>query len=152
MLLNHCFQSLGKLFSHLLKPSFIIGDPSDPYLLRWHVIPRNNLCNIYLHKILKDDDDRALHDHPYDNISIVLSKYGYLERTADSYPHPIIRFGGSIIKRRAEEPHRLSLVVSPCWSLFITGPRYREWGFHTDKGWVPWYEFCDPENRGQIKK
>ncbi len=41
---------------------FIIG---DFYLLRWWVIPRNEMYNLYLHDIRKSDDDRALHDHPW---------------------------------------------------------------------------------------
>ena len=59
-------------------PDFIIGGAEDAYMLRWWVIPRNRWFNIYLHKILRDDDPRALHDHPWWNISIVL-KGGYLE-------------------------------------------------------------------------
>ena len=26
---------------------------------------RNKIFNIYLHQIIRSDDDRALHDHPY---------------------------------------------------------------------------------------
>lgn len=35
------------------KPDFVIGDPANPYLLRWYVIPRNKVFNIYLHKFCK---------------------------------------------------------------------------------------------------
>lgn len=45
-------------------PDFYIGGNANPYLLRWWVIPRNRFFNVYLHKFLRDDDDRALHDHP----------------------------------------------------------------------------------------
>lgn len=55
------------------KPDFVIGDLSNPYLLRWWVIPRNRFFNVYLHKFLRDDDDRALHDHPWWSMSIILS-------------------------------------------------------------------------------
>jgi hypothetical protein len=47
------------------RPDFIIGGADNPYLLRWWIIPRNRWCNVYLHKILRDDDPRALHDHPW---------------------------------------------------------------------------------------
>ena len=46
--------------AHKRPPNFVIGDPADPYLRRWYVIPRNPLFNIYLHQILRSDDDRAL--------------------------------------------------------------------------------------------
>ncbi len=41
------------------KPDFIIGGPENPYLLRWYLIPQNRFFNVYLHKILRSDDDRA---------------------------------------------------------------------------------------------
>ena len=53
-------------------PDFIIGEPANPYLIRWWVIPRNRWFNIYLHEIRRSDDDRALHDHPWLNCSILL--------------------------------------------------------------------------------
>jgi hypothetical protein len=45
-------------------PDFVIGGDS-PYMLRWWIIPRNKFFNIYLHRFLRSDDDRALHDHPW---------------------------------------------------------------------------------------
>lgn len=44
-------------------PDFVIGDdPDRPYLRRWWIVPRNEYCNVYLHEILRSDDDRAGHD------------------------------------------------------------------------------------------
>ena len=54
------------------KPDFVIGEPVAPYLRRWWIIPRNEQMNVYLHEILRDDDDRALHDHPWANTSYVI--------------------------------------------------------------------------------
>ncbi len=58
--------------------------PSDEtipaYMLRWWLIKRNAFFNIYLHNILRSDDDTALHDHPWWNFSIVLEG-GYFEHT-----------------------------------------------------------------------
>jgi hypothetical protein len=53
-------------------PDFIIGGQANPYLLRWWIIPRNRFFNIYLHRFLRSDDDRALHDHSWCNVSILL--------------------------------------------------------------------------------
>lgn len=130
------------------QPDFCIGGREDPYLRRWWLIPRNSFFNIYLHQILRDDDDRALHDHPWVNISVLLSG-GYWE----IIPNKLIwRKAGSIVFRRAKQAHRLQLErnfdssgrvtgVKPAWSLFLTGPRIREWGFHCPKGWVHWKDF-----------
>jgi hypothetical protein len=48
---------------------------------RWWVIPRNKFFNIYLHHFLHSDDDRALHDHPWWNVSILLRSGSYVEHT-----------------------------------------------------------------------
>lgn len=53
-------------------PDFVIGSAEDPYLLRWWIIPRNKVFNIYLHRFMRSDEDRALHDHPWSNLSILL--------------------------------------------------------------------------------
>jgi hypothetical protein len=54
------------------SPDFVIGGDERPYLLRWWVIPRNKVFNVYLHLFLRSDDDRALHDHPWANASMLL--------------------------------------------------------------------------------
>jgi hypothetical protein len=136
------------------SPDFIIGSPDRPYLLRWWLIPRNRFFNVYLHKIMRDDDDRALHDHPWANLSIILSG-GYLEWRShawDKYMDVVWRGRGSIVFRRATDAHRLSLGAdgTPCWSLFITGPRVREWGFWCPQGWRVWHEFVDAKDSGQV--
>ena len=41
--------------------------------------------------------------------------------------------------------------AAPCWSLFLFGPRIREWGFHCpERGWVHWEEFTKPGRPGEI--
>lgn len=134
-------------------PDFIIGSPERPYILRWWIIPRNRWFNIYLHQIQRDDDDRALHDHPWWNISIVL-RGAYREITPKG---TFMRRAGSIVFRRATSAHRLELPVGEfgpdiayCWTLFITGRRVREWGFHCPNRWVPWYEFVAQDSPGEI--
>lgn len=119
------------------EPDFVIGDKAAPYLRRWFVIPRNRFLNIYLHNILRSDDDRALHDHPWASCSIIL-KGGYLEHMPERVKW---RTPGSITFRRASAAHRLVIVGPGCWTLFITGPRIRQWGFHCPQGWRHWREF-----------
>lgn len=143
-------------------PDFIIGE-DDPYLLRWFIIPRNRLFNIYLHKFVRSDDDRALHDHPWlFNISILL-KGSYVEHTPEG--NEIVRKAGDIKGRWGKAPHRIELERKrqwykphlypyhmrkeiPVWTLFITGPKIREWGFYCPNGWRVWYEFVDSKAGG----
>ena len=133
-------------------PDFIIGGHDNPYMLRWWVIPRNRLFNIYLHQILRDDDDRALHDHPWVNCSILLEG-SYVEHTiaAGGIHVRKIRKAGAVVLRRATAAHRLELVAGqPCRSLFLTGPRIREWGFHCPRGWILWKAFTAEDDSGAI--
>lgn len=135
------------------QPDFIIGtDKTDPYMRRWWIIPRNKVFNVYLHEFLKDDDDRALHDHPWLSLSLALSGYmveKYMDKGVERQRYVM---AGDVIARSGTFSHRM-LVVTPSWTLFITGPVYREWGFHCPTiGWRHWKEFTAPGDRGGIGK
>ena len=144
-------RGLSRIFHR--EPDFIIGGSEGPYLLRWWVIPRNRFFNIYLHKFLRDDDDRALHDHPWLSLSIIL-RGGYVEHTADIVSR---REAGSVVFRRAKHAHRIELLRDagqplPAWTIFITGPKIREWGFHCPQGWRHWKDFTAPGDSSRIGK
>lgn len=132
-------------------PDFIIGSPADPYMRRWFIIPRNAVFNVYLHEFLRSDDDRALHDHPWWNISIILANC-YVEQTilAGGVNKRRVYTAGDVKFRAARSAHRVELANGKCWTLFITGPRLREWGFHCPSGWKHWTKFVNPNNRGEI--
>ena len=117
-------------------PHRVIG---ERYLHRWHVLPRNRLCNVYLHKFLGDDDDRALHDHPWISLSWCLA--GRMVEYTASQTNAIDQ--GQFKYRKGRYAHRLEIVEGPVWTLFITGPKFREWGFHCPQGWRHWREFTD---------
>lgn len=121
------------------------------YLDRWYVIPHNRLFNVYLHRFIRSDDDRALHDHPWINFSYLLSGE-YIEHTiaAGGVNHRKLYKAGDWKFRRAKYAHRVELTNGECWSLFITGPRIRQWGFHCEKGWVHWEKFTDPTDSSKV--
>lgn len=134
-------------------PDFVIGQPGDDYMRRWHVWKRNPALNVYLHHFLRSDDDRALHDHPWWNVSFLLHG-SYIEHTIA--PGGVNRRtqyqAGDLKFRRAKAAHRVELNAGECWSLFLTGPRIRDWGFHCPAGWVPWQKFTSPDEKGRIGK
>lgn len=128
-------------------PDFVIGPAEAPYLRRWWIVPRNGLCNVYLHEILRSDDDRALHDHPWANTSLLLAG-GYIEHTPEG---PFVRRAGDVVTRPAETLHRLEVAPGArAISLFMTGPKVREWGFSCPQGWVHWEDFTAADDKGQI--
>lgn len=134
-------------------PDLVIGPTDDPYMLRWWVIPRNKWFNIYLHRFLHSDDDRALHDHPWFNCSILLEGK-YTEHTiSDGGVHNRKEYcAGNIKFRGPRYAHRVELNNGPCWTLFITGPKMRDWGFHCPNGWRSWEQFVRADNHGTIGK
>lgn len=133
-------------------PDFIIGDRDNPYLRRWWIIPRNNFQNHYLHEILRSDDDRAGHDHPWPNTSFVIEG-GYFEVLYDP-ERPWIEIGrrwrgaGSVASRKATDTHRLIVPEGGrAVTLFMTGQKERDWGFWCPEGrWIPWREFTAGEH------
>jgi hypothetical protein len=132
----------------LREPDQIIG---DRYLLRWFGF-KSKWFNIYLHKFEHSDDDRALHDHPWWSVSFLLKgNISEIYYEADDLDIP---FEGRIPKeqyakwlvpfyRNAKYAHRVVLHSEAAWTLFITGPHERDWGFYCPRGWVGWKWFCD---------
>lgn len=138
------------------------------YMHRWWRIPRNAFFNIYYHVVLRSDDDRALHDHPFWSLSIVLEG-GYYEHTilAGGIHKKVWRGPGSIVFRPSGRfAHRLELMTYPWpdplvpdeWStksaktIFITGPVLRRWGFHDARhGWIDAYDWDEHCERYGIK-
>jgi hypothetical protein len=133
-------------------PDFVVGGWAKPYLLRWFLIPRNPVFNVYLHLFLRSDDDRALHDHPWVNLSILLAGR-YVEETirAGGIHRRTPRQAGQVKLRSPWAAHRIELTDGPCLTLFITGPRLRSWGFHcAERGWVDWKRFTKAGSAGEV--
>lgn len=135
------------------KPHFVIGRPEDPYLYRWLLVPRNRFFNLYLHKFLRDDEDLALHDHPWWFVSWLICG-AYYEVTSGETHH---RRHLSLALRSALHRHRVVLerdypddTMRVCWSLVLTGSKKRTWGFWCPKGFVPWFDFVKPNNPGEV--
>jgi hypothetical protein len=154
------------------EPDFYVGGQANPYLERWFIKrdaqeePREDTrgFNVFLHRFRRSDDDRALHDHPWANCSILLSGT-YLEvmpgaERGDEETMFVGAFGepqralrrraGSVVFRKAEQAHRLIIDDGDCWSLFVTGRKVREWGFHCPRGWVHWRDFVDDTDHGSV--
>jgi hypothetical protein len=117
-------------------------------MLRWHLLKWRGwqLC---LHNIRRSDDDRALHDHRGNNLSIplwrsfheVLAVGWHPGLNPAQLPHRVHRrWPFCPIFRPAELPHRL-VIGRPVWTLWLRYPPRREWGFWCPKGWVHWLKF-----------
>lgn len=132
------------------SPDFIIGGAENPYMNRWRVVPRNLAGNAHLHEYIRDDDDRALHDHPWWSLSLCLR--GRLvevyRRRGTTLRREILP--GSLVFRSGRFAHRLEVPEPGSLTLFLTGPRFREWGFYCPQGWRHWREFTAPGDRSRV--
>ncbi len=131
---------------------FTIGGEENPYLRRWFITPRGDGPAVYLHQFLRDDDDRAFHDHPWASIGLILTG-GYREHTPDGV---FIRAVGDVVVRAPESLHRVELFRDgrgapiEAWTMFLVGARVREWGFACPQGWVHWRDFTAGENGERV--
>ena len=96
------------------------------YLVRRFILPRNQWFNIYLHTFLKSDDDRAYHDHPWYSVSFLI-RGKLTEHVLYESKHRVRKF--IPVFRTPTHRHRLELMSKKAITLFITGPRIRNWGF-----------------------
>jgi hypothetical protein len=125
----------------------------EGYMERDWLIPYNGDLGIRIHHILRDDNDRAFHDHPWPNTSVVL-KGGYwelmpeLENQDPSLDKVLYskvwRKPGDVIQRKATTRHRLMIPEgTTATSMFIMGPWEQDWGFYTPEGKVYWREYLN---------
>jgi hypothetical protein len=136
------------------EPDLVISPNGHPYLYRWHIVHDQNKANVYFHIQVASDPERPLHDHPWDNTSVVLS--GGYDEVWSPQPwldehHPSIAHyerklrSGNVVHRAAAEAHRLILPehIPYTMSLFSTGPKVREWGFWFPDRWRSFKEVTE---------
>lgn len=122
------YKDLGNITAGvpLLRRYFILGESGsdDP--------------KVVIHHLLRSDEDRAFHDHPWDYTTRLLTGR-YIEHT----PHSATEYrAGDTLQRQAEHLHWLELPDGPIWTLLMVGVRRRPWGFWApDMEWTPWAQF-----------
>lgn len=95
--------------------------------------------SIRIHHIQKEDDDRALHDHPW-NARTIIIKGGYTEVRVDGERH--FRTPGDTAKLNFGEYHRITYVKPEgAWTIFITGKYQGTWGFLVNGEKVQWRKY-----------
>jgi len=135
------FPALQLMARQLMEraPDEVIGRRGAPYLERWHVARKvsGHIENLYLHRFLVGDVGEALHDHPWSSHSIILHGW-YDEVWADEHGNQWLkrRRERQVISRPAETRHAILACETGTVSLFMTGEKFREWGFVTPAGWV----------------
>ena len=123
---------------------------NEPYLERYYLFLRERErfpFNIFLHKFLKSDPD-DVHDHPWPYATLIL-KGGYWEwiphfdtvgRKTGEYQ--AWRGPGHFRISKANSFHRIELDPDiTAWTLFMPGPKQRDWGFLVKNKWIQWEQY-----------
>lgn len=129
----------------LANPDLVIAPCGEPYLYRWRLTPYAGSAtdrhgNCYLHVQVLSDPERPLHDHPWDNTSLILAGgYDEIYDPTGGSRVPLKRKlrEGDFVYRTAETSHRLILPPDVPYAMtqFTTGRVRKEWGFWTPEGW-----------------
>ena len=123
---------------------------NEPYLERYYLFLRERKqfpFNVFLHKFLKSDPD-DVHDHPWPYATLIL-KGGYWEwiphfdtvgRKTGEYQ--VWRGPGHFRISKANSFHRIELDPDiTAWTLFMPGPKQRDWGFLVKNQWIQWEQY-----------
>jgi hypothetical protein len=128
----------------------ITGEGGDPYLYKflvWQSGEGRDTWRVHLHRFVRSDADRELHNHPWRwAVSLILAG-GYREeyRTVEAKPQVAwqTKRPGSINVVLPSTFHRVDLLEHDCWTLFVSGPVVQSWGFwdRFTGAFTPWREF-----------
>ena len=100
---------------------------------------------VRVHHILRSDNDRDMHTHPWWNVSLIL-RGSYWEVMPGTLGQPGVHVGGYVnlhepfrieqrkpgrlVFRRRTSRHKLMLFRGPVWTLMVTGPdKGLGWGY-----------------------
>lgn len=139
---------MKKLFSITYTKVFDFGGVKD-YLYRWSLwLPFG--WSLKIHKIVRADNDRCEHDHPWWFIRFIIYG-GYLEKIKgklhDRKPWRPWAFW-RVYPCLSSFQHRIvKLHKKSNWSLVLCGKNRGHWGFVTKKGWIDWKTFLDSAAR-----
>lgn len=107
--------------------------------------------SIRLHRIMRADKDRHLHDHPWNARTFIL-RGSYREVRPSSimgfdFLEPLYRLRGDTAKLKFGQYHRIT-DVSPggVWTLFVTGKYRGTWGFLVNGAKVQWRTYLGLPN------
>ncbi len=110
----------------------IVSKKGEVHFQRYRIL-QTSLFSIYIHHILKSDEDKHPHNHPFSFLSIIL-KGGYVERLWNLKNNKYemdytASLAGSYIYRNTKQFHHITL-VDPTWTLVFVGKRTNDkWGY-----------------------
>lgn len=94
--------------------------------------------SIRIHHIVLPDQDRELHDHPWDARTIILGGWYVEQRLNGTH----VRLTGETATLKFGEYHKITdISEGGVWTMFITGPYQGTWGFLVNGVKVKWRDY-----------
>lgn len=147
-----------KLLERLGRKRIVMDRVEDkPYLERYYLFLKERDIfpfNVFLHHFLCSDPD-DVHDHPWPYATLIL-KGGYWEwlpifdeNNVKVSEYCVWRKAGHFRISPANSYHRIELDPDiDCWTLFMPGPKQKEWGFLVRNNWVQWEQYLEQRKIG----
>lgn len=123
-------------------PDLEVENDGAVYLERWHLIPKNWFFNIYLHRFTNSDFP-VPHSHPWFSLAFII-KGSFIEHRPGKTPRHC--FERKLYFRTPWTLHWLEMIRDVTWTLFITGPVIKPWGFVEDGKWIYHKTFLSTRN------
>jgi len=124
-------------------------EEKEPYLVRYYLYNYRPFARIVIHNILRSDID-GLHDHPWAFQTYILSG-GYWEHTPEGR---FWRDPGYHGVNAANNFHQLEIdpdADEQTWTLFLMGPKEKDWGFMNKDGiWIPHEIYLEERKNNSI--
>lgn len=128
---------------------------TSPYLVRWSLrLPFG--WTLKLHWIVRPDDDRCTHDHPWDMLRIILWGGYWESRGVENIAQQLKPWRPWAPWRVYWCPantfrHRItSLPRGASLTLALCSPKRRDWGFFTTSGWMQWKAFVNASRSSRV--
>jgi len=146
------------IFSAIIRKLFlvkeIVSKKGELHFRRYRLL-QTPWFAIYIHHICRSDEDTDPHDHPWHFQSFMLSG-SYMEMSrlypnfnAIYYQH---FHEGDVIKRHAEDVHKITLMTPEVWTLVFTSGREREWGYRLNgEAWIDHKSYRQLKNEGKLR-
>lgn len=113
---------------------------------RWEIL-KTKWFSIWIHGIYAADQDKHLHNHPWDFKSIVL-KGSYVEKTESGF---VRQYSGKINIRNGANFHKILRLTSPAvYTLFIVTPPKRTWGYKVGDKFIENEKYREMKNSGLL--
>lgn len=147
--MSFIFWLIRKLF--LVKE--IVSKDGEIHFRRYRLLS-TPWFNLYIHQLLKSDEDRHMHDHPWDFFSLIL-KGSYFEQTTYHPYHIVVHSRtfrvGDLIEHDARDAHHITLKSPVVWTLVLTLGREREWGYRiSENQWIDFKTYRQLKRAGKL--